>query len=245
MSGAKVTVEKVILKRSSMILAFQNNRWPAIRIEVGSAPEMTPVAQSKLRGEIAVRIWRRKMSVPPRNNFMNTTLLIYLAIGVLIGAAIGFLHHRGVKIPRLPHFKPSDGAFGGAVAGLMVFMLFGASGASSAQMKASTQYVKSITQDHFNAEVLESSTPVLVDFFATWCGPCKMMSPRVDQVAEDLHQQIKFVKIDVDQAPAIAQQFQIDGIPALLLFKDGKVVKSMVGLQSEAELEASLKSSEQ
>ena len=85
-----------------------------------------------------------------------------------------------------------------------------------------------ITRDNFEAEVLKSEKPVLVDFFATWCGPCRMVAPLVEEIAEE-NENIKVVKIDVDQEPGLAQKFGVTSIPLLVVMKDGKVVNHAVG----------------
>ena len=100
--------------------------------------------------------------------------------------------------------------------------------------------VLSITKENFNEEVLTSQNPVLLDFWAGWCGPCKMLSPIVNQIA-DQHPEIKVGKVNVDEQPDLARQFQIMGIPTLLLFKDGKPVATSVGLKSKSAIENLLK----
>lgn len=97
--------------------------------------------------------------------------------------------------------------------------------------------VMTITKDNFETEVLKSEKPVLVDFWASWCGPCKMLSPIVDQLAEE-NPQIKVCKINVDEEQELAMQFQVMSIPTLYLFKDGKVVSSSVGVKPKQALEA-------
>ena len=100
--------------------------------------------------------------------------------------------------------------------------------------------VTEITQANFEAEVLNSDKPVLVDFWASWCGPCKMLSPVVDEIAAE-NTDVKVCKINVDDEPGLAGQFGIMSIPTLLVFKDGKVANSSVGVRPKAAIEAMLK----
>lgn len=96
---------------------------------------------------------------------------------------------------------------------------------------------KIITAQNFEAEVLKAEKPVLVDFWATWCGPCRRQAPVVEELSEE---GFLVGKVDVDAQPGLAQQFQIMSIPTLLIFKGGKEVKRLVGLTSKADLKALL-----
>lgn len=100
--------------------------------------------------------------------------------------------------------------------------------------------VISVNSSNFSQEVLQSDKPVLVDFFATWCGPCKMLSPIVDQLASE-HPEIKVCKLDVDNSQDLAQQFQVMSIPTLILFKNGQAASKVIGLQTKAALEQMIK----
>ena len=94
-----------------------------------------------------------------------------------------------------------------------------------------------VTDDNFDAEVLQSDLPVLVDFWAVWCGPCKAIAPLVDKLAETKAGQLKVAKMDVDNSPQVPARYFIRSIPTLLLFKDGKVVDQLVGVASAAKLD--------
>jgi thioredoxin 1 len=87
----------------------------------------------------------------------------------------------------------------------------------------------SVTDSTFEDEVLKSNQPVVVDFFAEWCGPCKAMAPALTQVASELEGKVKVVKIDVDQNPAVTQKYRISAMPTLMIFKDGAVHAQHVG----------------
>ena len=100
-----------------------------------------------------------------------------------------------------------------------------------------------VSEANFKTEVLESSVPVVVDFFAEWCGPCKAMAPALEQVAKEMAGKVKIVKIDVDQSPAVTQQYRIQAMPTLMIFKDGKVAATQVGaLVQKRKLEDWIKS---
>jgi thioredoxin 1 len=93
-----------------------------------------------------------------------------------------------------------------------------------------------VTDDSFSDDVLSSNTPVLVDFWASWCGPCKMIAPVLEEIAGEKAGQLTVAKLDVDANPATARDFQVVSIPTLILFKDGAAVKRIVGAKGKAAL---------
>jgi thioredoxin 1 len=97
-----------------------------------------------------------------------------------------------------------------------------------------------VSEDSFDIAVLKSPVPVLVDFWATWCGPCKMISPILDEIAKEQAGKVRIAKIDVDQNPALASRFNIRGIPTMLLFQNGEVKETIVGLTGKQNLVAKL-----
>ena len=98
----------------------------------------------------------------------------------------------------------------------------------------------SVTGENFDQEILQSDLPVLVDFWAEWCGPCKMISPIVDEIAEELRGKLKVVKVNVDDAQDLAGKYQVMSIPTLLVFKGGEVVEQVVGAMSKDQLLAKI-----
>jgi len=95
-----------------------------------------------------------------------------------------------------------------------------------------------VTEETFQSEVLDASDPVLVDFSAVWCGPCKMLDPIVKQLAVDWNGKVKVVKIDADQNPAIVMQYGVMGIPTLLFFKGGEIKERITGYMPKDKLVA-------
>ena len=100
-------------------------------------------------------------------------------------------------------------------------------------MKGSVVHV---TESNFEEEVVKSDVPVLVDFWAEWCGPCKMIAPILDEIAKEYGEKLKICKIDVDSNPDIAPKFGIRGIPTLIMFKDGNAESTKVGAVSKSQL---------
>lgn len=98
-----------------------------------------------------------------------------------------------------------------------------------------------INQDNFESEVINSSVPVLVDFWASWCGPCKMIAPIIDQLAEEYDGKVKVAKVDVDENRELAARFKVQSIPTLLVFKNGEVANQAIGARPKSELEKLIK----
>ena len=100
--------------------------------------------------------------------------------------------------------------------------------------------VLELTDSNFNSEVMESDQPVLVDFWATWCGPCKMIAPTIEELASDYTGKARIGKVDIDQNQEVAMMHGIQAIPTILIFKDGKVVQRFQGVSPKAALSEAL-----
>jgi thioredoxin 1 len=96
-----------------------------------------------------------------------------------------------------------------------------------------------LTQENFASEVLQSTTPVLVDFWAEWCGPCKMITPILGELADEYEGRVKIAKVNIDEQQGLAAEYGIRAIPTLLLFDKGQVADQIVGLRSKRDLKAS------
>ena len=103
-------------------------------------------------------------------------------------------------------------------------------------MTEQTSATVAVTDDSFSDDVLASATPVLVDFWATWCGPCKMIAPVLEEIAAEKAGELTVAKLDVDSNPTTARDFQVVSIPTLILFKNGNPVKRIVGTKGKAAL---------
>ena len=101
--------------------------------------------------------------------------------------------------------------------------------------------VMQITSENFESEVLKADKPVVLDFYADWCGPCKMMSPIIDNIAEELGDRVKVGKVNSDNEMDLAEQFGIMSIPTIIIFKEGKPVQTFVGVTEKSKIVDSLK----
>jgi thioredoxin 1 len=100
--------------------------------------------------------------------------------------------------------------------------------------------VSEVTDSNFQAEVIESDVPVLVDFWAPWCGPCRMVAPVVEEIAEERGERLKVVKLNIDDNQNVAMQFNVMSIPTLMVFRNGEVAKTVIGAYPKRKLEAEL-----
>ena len=125
--------------------------------------------------------------------------------------------------------------------GLLVAAVVGSGcGKSSDRPEANATNVVILSEANFQNEVIAAPQPVLVDFWAPWCGPCRTIGPIVNELAKDFDGRAKVAKVNVDDAPALAQRFGIQGIPTLLIFRDGRVVDQVTGVVPKRELTAKL-----
>lgn len=104
-----------------------------------------------------------------------------------------------------------------------------------------SQLTVEVTDQNFQTEVLGNSLPVIVDFWAPWCGPCRMIAPKLEEIAKDYEGRVVIAKVNVDNSPMVAGQFGIRSIPTLLFVKDGKVMDQVIGNVSKGDLEDTLK----
>ena len=165
-----------------------------------------------------------------------------LIFSVLIGAGLGAVVGYFGKCTAGSCPLTANWWRGGLYGALLGFMFHAVSPGAGSGPAEPSRNVKLIQEAQFDAEVTRGAGPAVVDFFATWCGPCKRLSPMLDNLAEPLTNRIKFLKVDVDQSAKLAARFGVEGVPTLLFFKDGQVVDKMVGLPTKDALQRRLES---
>ncbi len=167
------------------------------------------------------------------------SLILSLIVGAGLGAVLGYYGKCASGTCPLTA-NPWRGAAYGMFLGLLFYSAVGRNGSGSAP--ESTAHVKLVNQSQFESEVAQPGRPVVVDFYATWCGPCKRLSPMLDELAGPLSNQINFLKVDIDQSAALAQRYGVQGVPTLIFLRNGTEVGRQVGLSSKDELRARLSS---
>ncbi len=170
-------------------------------------------------------------------------IMMSMMISILIGGGLGALLGYFGKCASGSCLLTANwrrGAVYGAVLGFLFHQFSGGGGSGS--VNQSTANVQLITQAQFETEVAQSDRPVVVDVYAPWCGPCRRLSPLLDELAGSLTNKVKFVKVNLDEAAALAQRFGVQAVPTLLFFKDGQLLDSLAGLPSREILTARLDS---
>jgi thioredoxin 1 len=164
---------------------------------------------------------------------MLPSLVIPILVGATLGAALGYFGQCSSGTCPLTSTWWRGALYGGGMG-----LLFGlvSPQVASGNIGQTTKNVKLIGQSDFDTEVIQSSTPVVVDFFATWCGPCKTLAPRIDKIADQFSGKVKFVKVNIDQSRELADKYNIQGVPTLLFIQKGKIVDGSVGLPSASAL---------
>ena len=163
--------------------------------------------------------------------------LLAVAAGAGVGALLGRLGKcSSGTCPLTANWRR------GAVFGAVLGVLFHSASCQQrpGEVNESSENVTQITEAQFAAEVEKATLPVVVDFYATWCGPCKMLSPMLEKLAKDYSGKIKVVKVNVDEAQSLAGRFEVQGIPTLIFFKGGKMVDRTTGLLPEEALKSRL-----
>ncbi len=161
-------------------------------------------------------------------------------LGIMVGAGVGALLGRYGKCASgsCPlTANPWRGALYGVVLGLLFHSALGSGPASGP-----TANVKLVDRAQFDSEIAQPGRLVVADFFATWCGPCKRLSPILDEVAGPFTNRISFLKVDVDQSSELAAKYAVRGVPTLVFLRNGKEVDRQTGLLSKADLKARLES---
>ncbi len=162
-----------------------------------------------------------------------------IAVGALLGAGLGYFGQCSSGTCPLTSTWWRGALYGAALGALFGFGTV-RNPASAHRANSTTTNLLHLAQADFDAQVLRSERPVLVDFYAPWCGPCNTLAPTVAKLADDFAGRATVAKVNVDEASQLASRFRVEGIPTLLFFKNGKLVDSVVGLASEKELRSKL-----
>jgi thioredoxin 1 len=166
------------------------------------------------------------------------SMIMPVLVGALLGAGLGYFGQCSSGTCPLTSTWWRGALYGVALGGIFAFGSNRSSGSSGA--RADSTNLVHLDQSEFDAQVLHSEHPVLVDFYAPWCGPCKKMAPTIAKLSDDYVGRVKVAKVNVDEAPQLSERYRVEGIPTLLFFQGGKVVDSVVGLASEKELRSRL-----
>jgi thioredoxin 1 len=168
---------------------------------------------------------------------MLTKVLMFIAVGAALGGAFGYFGKctsGTCPLTSTPWRGGLYGAFIGLMIGLSSPRTSTTAGTSGTEGDSSLLHVESF--DQFHSEVLMANGPVLVDFYADWCGPCRMLSPKLEDLADRYGDQIKVVKVNVDRAKGLAKEYKVQSIPDLRLFEGGRQTDQMVGAPNESQL---------
>jgi thioredoxin 1 len=163
-----------------------------------------------------------------------TSFVIKVVIGAGIGAALGYFGQCSSGTCPLTATWWRGALFGG----LIGLMFAGTSSGTTGNTSTGDDHglVKEITNQEFDVEVARATAPVLVDFYAPWCGPCKRMAPTIGALAKEFQGSVSFVKVNVDNNPELARRYAVQGVPTLMLFQGGQRRDQVVGLVQKTEL---------
>jgi len=168
-----------------------------------------------------------------------TRILIGAGVGLIAGGVIGYFGRCSSGTCPLTGSR-YGGALFGAVLGALIASSLGGGCSREGTIAHSKEVTAVQTMEQFEQHVINADTPVLVDFYATWCPPCKALAPVIDSLATDYKGKVAFVKVDIDKARDLTAQYKIQGVPTLVLFAEGKEVQRLVGGRPEMELRAEL-----
>jgi thioredoxin len=166
-------------------------------------------------------------------------LVVSLGLGAAVGAALGYFGQcsSGTCPLTATWWR---GALFGAAFGLIFYLGSGRDIAGARELAGDQGPVQPVTAANFEERVVRAETPVVVDFYATWCGPCKRLAPTLSKLAGEYAGRIQFVKVDVDRERALAARFEVTSVPTLMWFAHGRAERLSAGLESEAALRARL-----